>query len=339
VSLPKTNARRSEWEVVDRCLALLLRLMKGPAASEELLEIVYEKTHQNGEDLTRSKALRRFEEDRARLKEHFRCEIDYDRSDNLYSLLDIGRPLFDLPSDALHGLAFLKSTFSNPAAPKSSEVKILLDRVTAILPKKTQRALLEPGMLEFDLRQRDDDTILEDVWDAVETACGASRQLEFDYQSPKRTDGDLVHHLVEPYRYYFDPTRCHLYLECYWIHSYSHTGGHREQHKMNSFRLGRMQNPKVLPSHFLKRRIPQEELTYELAADIARLGVTKHFKDMQIINHEDGSVTVHAMSSNLFFDLRTLLHYGPNCRVIGGHKAVTEMHTLVNAMYGLYGKE
>lgn len=107
---------------------------------------------------------------------------------------------------------------------------------------------------------------------------------------------------------------------------------------MFDFRLGRMRNPKVLPTHFPlgKRPVPSYELSYELAPKVARLGVTEYFKDSKIEQREDGSAIVRATSTNLFQDLRILLHYGANCRVIGGEKAVHEMKALVEGMFKRY---
>ncbi len=332
------HARRSQWAVFDRCLALLIYLMAQPATSHELLQIVFEKAEADGEHLKRSAATRRFEEDRQRLRTWMGADIRYDRSENLYMLYGIDRALIDLSPEALRGLAFLQSTFSSNDAPMSLEVRTLIERVQMALPSKSRREIgRQRGLLELNLRNRDEDQIPEVVWDAVQTACSEQRQLEFDYHAPGQSDGKPRTHVVEPSGYAFDPVRGHYYLECFWIESRGPLGT-RLQRKMQAFRLGRILNPHILPTHFPSggRSVLKEELVYELTPEIARRGVTRHFPGSLIVQQPDGGAMVRTFSSNLFLDLRTLLHYGPNCRVVGGEKAVEEMKLLIKQMYQVY---
>lgn len=332
-----SNTRRSQWEVFDRCLTLLLRLMREPATSDELLRIVIDKA-EDGEHLSRSSVGKRFEEDRSRLRNWFECELKYDRSTNQYALVHSGRPLLDLPPEALRGLAFLQSAFNEDDAPMSQEVRVLVERVLMALPPKSQREVgQQRGLLELNLGQRDGDSITDDVWEAVQTACSEHRQLEFEYFSPGQSDGKARTHVVEPYRHFFDSVKGHYYLDCFWLESRGPRGSY-PQNRMQPFRLGRMRNPRVLPTHFPNsgRNSPQEELIYELTPEVARRGVTQHFPGCIVVPQSDGSAVVHATSTNLFLDLRTLLHYGPNCHVTGGPKAVEMMKALVENTYKRY---
>jgi len=52
---------------------------------------------------------------------------------------------------------------------------------------------------------------------------------------------------------------------------------------------------------------------------------------------EDGSVLVRGWTDNLFWAVRSLLHYGPNCRVVGGPELLSEMRRIVGQMTELYG--
>ncbi len=60
--------------------------------------------------------------------------------------------------------------------------------------------------------------------------------------------------------------------------------------------------------------------------------VTQHFEEMQVTQEADGAALVHAETDNLFFAVRTLLHYGQHCQVLGGPEALREMREIVQGM-------
>ena len=330
--------RRSQWLVIDRCMTLLRRLLRGDASSDELLQIIIDKAYEDdNEKLSESAAIRRFEEDRHRLRTFFGCEFRYDRSENVYILEGLDRPLLDLPPDALRGLAFLQATFSGDGVPMGSEVRGLMDIVLMTLPNQRRRELeRERVALEVNLQPRDQDEISDEVRDKILQACSEHRQLEFEYRSPKREDGDWRYHRVEPMRYYFDTVRSHYYLEAYRLETITQYG-HWYKEEVAAYRVGRIRNPYILPSKFPSgRRVKTVELVYELTPEVARLGVTEQIPDSMIVKQEDGSAIVRALSKNLFFDLRTLLHYGANCRITGGEEALEGMRKLIEQMYQRY---
>lgn len=327
--------RESEWRVLNRCLTLLLRLMRGGATTEDLHKIIIDDV--GNERKVSDKAVKRmFEEDKRRLKDWFHVEINFSRSNSQYELIHLGRSLVDLSEDAVRGFAFLEQTFSDDSAPAGVDVRSLLHAISVVIPYERRQEISKQRSLEMELSTQDTDQIPPDVWEAVKTSTDHCRQLEFLYGSPQRED--KVFHQVEPIRYFFDVVRKHYYLEFFWLYSQSGAYGRTEQnYKVARFRLDRMSNPKVLPNHFNpNRRIPSQELIYELSANIARLDVTEHFPEMQVYPNEDGSVKVIAQSRDLFFDLRTLLHYGANCRVIGGEEALYQMKRLIKDMAKVY---
>lgn len=330
--------RRSQWLVIDRCMTLLRRLLRGEASSDELLQIIKDKAYEDEDKhLSESEAARRFEEDRNRLRTRLKCEIIYDRGTECYVLKSIDRPLIDIPRDALRGLAFLQATFSGDGVPMGSEVRALMDIVLMTLPSQRRRELeRERVALEVNLQPLDQDEISDEVRDKILQACSEHRQLEFEYCSPKRGDGEWRYHRVEPMGYYFDTVRSHYYLEAYRLETQTPRGRWYKE-EVTAYRVGRIRNPNILPSKFPPgRRVKSVELVYELTPEVARLGVTKHIPDSTIVRHEDGSAVVHALSRNLFFDLRTLLHYGANCRVTGGKEALDAMKELIEQMYQRY---
>jgi len=329
--------RDYEWRGVQRCLKQLHRLMRGEATKRDLMEIIYEDARDYGEDLKDSAAEKKFQRDIAQLRAWFICEAPHENG--FYRLNSIGRALIDLPEAALHTLAFLEKTFSGDDRPMGEDVRYLLTKIKEVLPPERRKQIEKQyGILEMELGVKDDDEISEEVWEAIKTSVSEKRQLEFDYHA--NPDGFSRRHLVEPIRYFFDSVSKHYYLEFFWLSVKSYKGEFPQStRKVMRWRLGRMSSPKVLPNHFSPNpRIPKKELVYELAPVIARLGVTRHFpdEDMQIFFQDDGSAKVSVSSRDLFFDLRTLLHYGSNCRVIGGEEAVREMKKIVKSLYEGY---
>lgn len=325
------------WDVVERCLALLVRLTRGPAITQELFEII-QSCGDSAEDLSNRQLRKRFENDRQKLEEIFGCELDYNRADGTWALVSMDRPLIDLPPDALRGLAFLQTTFSADTAPMRHEVRALTDVMLMLISESGRDEVSrERGLIEVDLRPRDEDQIPDNVWSTVQKTCTRHQELEFDYLSPTYEDGIPQTHRVEPMRCYFDSVRAHYYLEAYCIEKRT-TNGVIPRGQMRQYRLGRMSNPHELPRKFVpsQRKPEKQELVYELTPEVARLGVTRHIRDSRVERRPDGSAIVRAVSSDLFFDLRTLLHYGPNCRVLGGERALRDMKALVSGMNQLY---
>jgi predicted DNA-binding transcriptional regulator YafY len=100
--------------------------------------------------------------------------------------------------------------------------------------------------------------------------------------------------------------------------------------------MDRIQQTRPLPEHFVPTRPRTIELEYVLSPEVARGGVTQHFKHQQVFFDRDGSAIVKVASENLFTDLRKLLHYGAACKVVGGDEAVQQMKEITRQMAQLY---
>ena len=201
----KRGDRHSQWEVFDRCYALLLRLMCGSAHSEELLQIVESEIRENHESVSLSSTQKRFEEDRRRLRNWFCAEIEYDRREDSYTLTNIHRPLIDLPEDAVRGLAFLQATFAPEEAVMGAEVLALINSVQMLLPDQRRREIeRERGLIEANLQPRDEDDIPNGLLDTLSRVCSQRQQVEFDYIAASNQDGIPRTHVVEPLRCLFD---------------------------------------------------------------------------------------------------------------------------------------
>jgi len=281
-------------------------------------------------------ARRRLNNDLKHLRETLGCNIHYSRSKKSYRLDGVGIPLLDLPGDGVQGLAFLLSTFQE-GTPMGKQVHVLAESVLRLLPRERLDDIgRERRIIAVDLQPRDTDEIPAAVWDAVQQACLDRRLLEFDYRSPANADGLARRHVVEPQRIHFSDHHYYLRAFCRYV-----TGpdGHQERGEYLTYRLGRIVQAWLLPDKFVPREpAPRYDLVYELMPHIARLGVTQHFPNAEVVIRPDGSAQVSAAVEDLFLPLRILLHYGPGCRVIAGEEAVTRMRGLVRAMYEHYNR-
>ncbi len=338
----KRGRRESHWLVTRRCLAIIRRAQRGPATRDELIQAMLEEERASGcRECLNERALRlRLEKDLGRIRNELLVDLYFDRQVGGYVIRDAWLPLLDLPDEDLATIAWLEQTFGHDS-PKHDEVQALLGQLRLYLdPKRVAVIERARTALRMDLRQRDEDKIRPAVWDGLTRAFVERRQVELLYLSPEYENGQPRRHVVEPYEpYYFDTTRGHYYLRAYCRHVEG-PDGDAYPHAYLTYRLGRILKLTVLPQKLppvppSARRYPVE---YELAANIARLGITRHpeIQVQEVEQREDGSVVVRGETDNIFWAVRTLLHYGPNCRVLGGPEMLREMRAIVQEMAKLY---
>ena len=335
--------RESHWLVVRRCLAIVQRVQRGLASWEELVQAVLEQAGAEAYGEAEGQALhRRLENDLRRIREHLMVKLDFDRRTGGYVICDTWTPLLDLPDEDLATIAWLEQTF-DPGSPQHDEVHALLGRLRLYLALE-RRAALERcrTALTVDLRQRDDDEIKPLVWGRLTKAILEHRQVELSYLSPQYGDGQPRRHVVEPYKQYFDTTRGHYYLRAY-CRCIEGPAGREEPRRYATYRVGRILDVQVLPHKLspLPPTAPSYAVEYELAPKVARLGVTRQpgIEMREVVRREDGSVFVRGETDDLFWAVQALLHYGPNCRVVGGPEMVREMEAVIRKMAGMYGKK
>jgi hypothetical protein len=155
---------------------------------------------------------------------------------------------------ALNALAFLGETFG-PGTPNRVTIEELVRQVADWLPDNQRDSLAARRQrLRMDLRRRDRDQIRPAVQSAIERALSQRRLLRFDYHSPGQADGAPRTHTVQPWGYYFDTVRRHLYLDAYCL-SVSGPHGFHRQELWRAYRLGR-----ILPDEItvLPDRLPPE---------------------------------------------------------------------------------
>jgi len=306
--------------------------MRESASGAELKQIILNHALEIGDGELESKALeRRFEEDRGRLRDWFGCVIEHDSKISPYTLTYIQTPLIDLSEDAAQGLAFLRANFSAPKALMGEEVGALMEQITRVLPLQTRRTIdKQRKMIEMDLVVKDSRPIPEKIWQDIESTLG-SRRLMMLYRD--RNDLQPWWYDIEPERWFVETGHLYLFARCNSAHNPDKKD--RENQHIH-FRVDRIHETRPLPDHFTPRRPYTHELEYTLSPEIAKGGVTEHFKGQQVFYQDDGSAKISVASDNLFIDLRKLLHYGASCKVIGGDEAVAEMKKIIHDMNQIY---
>lgn len=334
--------RESSTTVARRCLALLRRLQRGPATKRELINAALMTVGRDAYGGAAGRALdKRFEGDKRRLRELFGLEWRYQRATGSYEITDVWEPLLDLPDEALTTIAFLQETF-DPSAPMHDEIQNFLGLLTSYLsPERRGDLERQRSALQVEWGQRDDDEILPDVETGLSRALVEHRLVVFDYHSPGQENGIARRHTVEPWGRHFDSVRGHHYLRGYCRRSAGPLGEYTHNRYFH-YRLGRIRNLEVLPQKLppFPPSAPRVELVYRLAPRIARRGeVTRHpgITIMRTEPQEDGSVIVHAETDNAWWAVRTLLHYGANCQVLGGDEMLWEMRRTVSEVARVYG--
>jgi predicted DNA-binding transcriptional regulator YafY len=332
--------RDSQWLVIRRCLSLIRRVQRGPAAWQELVQSVLEQLGPDAYGGTRGKALHsRLENDLARIRDRLMVDLGFDRQAGGYAIREAWLPLLDLPDEDLATVAWLEQTF-DPGSPQHDEVHALLGRLRLFLSPQ-RRDVIERcrTALVVDLAQRDEDDIPPAVWDGLTRALVERRRIAFSYRSPQQEDRVPRRHVVDPYERFFDTVRGHYYLRG-WCHVTDGPLGRREQGRYFTYRLGRIAALEVLPNKLppFPPSTPRYAVAYELTPQVARLGVTRHreIEIAEVEQQEDGSAVVRGTTDNPFWTVRTLLHYGPNCRVLGGPEMKREMRQVIQQMAALY---
>ena len=340
---PYNHNPESHWEVVRRCLTILRQTQQEPANKETLIQAVYQSVGKEAYGgVSGAELNKRFENDCHRIRNKLNIQLKFDHKTQTYTIESWDTPLFDLSNAHLKTLAFLTDTFQTDS-PNGPAVKALINDLLARLP--TERHAIyhhARGILpDIELRLRDNEPITEKVWEAVQYSYEYKQQLEFDYRSSAHADQQTRHHLVEPHNFYFN-TRGHYILAAFCLFN---TGPNGPWHPnaLNNYRVSRIvpNSIKVLPKKFIPRTltIKRYEAIYELAPEIARLGVSPQPELInlpKIIELDGGWVRVEGKTHNIFELSRNLLYYGANCRVLGGKELREEIKKLVNGLNEIY---
>ena len=337
-----SSKRGSEWLVLRRCLAILNRLLRGPASANELISIVRELCGPDAYPQNEATCKRAFKRDRRNLRKRLGVEFYYDPAPGKYILQDSGPYLrFQLSEESLFALGLLSQTFEGQVGERA-EIQKMLEEIISRLSPETKRQL-ETGRYPINmdvLQEVDQAPVSERIWQTVNRAVRERRQLAFQHTSPRYEDLQPLFHKVEPYRIQY--RRGHWYLRCYDLYRRYSDG--REKHNIGhrSFRLAYILNDqhlKVLPAKLPSspRPLPRYQVHYHLAPAVGRGAISRHFEEMKIMRLPDGSAEVLGLTDSPWEAVRILLRYGENCTVLGGPEVKKLMLKQVRGLARIYG--
>lgn len=329
--------RGSEWKVFCRCLAILQRLLKGPAKPAELIEAVREKAGEEAYPRGEKAMKAAFKHDRVRLRRELGVNFTFDSQGQVYRLVDPGPyGCLELSTASLMALRLLSETFAGHVG-ELAELQTFLEELTGRLSPSAQRSL-ESSALPIDLdvfQAVDPEPLSQKVWDAVSRAVNERRKLGFNYLSPRHPDRRARYHEVAPYRIRYQ--RGHWYLYAYDLYRRSPSGAERYDDGHKRFRLQYIQEDerlRVLPTRITssRRRPPRYETHYLLLPALGRGGISRHFEQMRVERYPDGRAEVWGYTSDEWEAARILLGYGENCIVLGGPEVLARVRQAVRGM-------
>lgn len=328
------GVRNASWLVLQRSLAIVRRLMRGPATKPELLEAVRVAVGPEAYSASVEAADHALKNDRAALATHLGIRVAFDRSLGCYRLASLGEtPWLDLDDDALAAIATIYTTFTS-GGPEADQVRAFLDQIAALLPPKRLECIRRPAVSIL-LRDLDERPVTHRVLETVQRAIAERRRLGLRYRAAAPAEQEPRYHEVEPHEIVFRDG--HYYLECFDLYS---RGEPRGEITHNQYRRLRLQGIvdddmlRVLPERLAPGRPRRRSypVRYRLAAPAVHHGVSRHFADMQVEKLADGAALVAGTTYDPWEAARTLLHYGDSCTVVGGHEVLREMRKIVAAM-------
>lgn len=329
----RRGKRSSEWLPFLRALAILQRLLEGPASGQELIEAVLNNVAPDAYPQAPTARQAAFKRDRQKLRLFLRVEWEF--AQQKYILKDSGPWLkLRLPEEALRILVTLSTTFTGPLG-EHAGWNVFLDWLLERLPEDQRRRLESPDNgITFEIFQQvDPNGIPKRVWETVQRAVRQQQQLEFHYLSPRYEDRQAKRFRVAPLRMVYQWG--HWYLFAYVLQREGENPPLGSDY--SRFRLFYIQDDevlKVLPTKVsvAHRRPPRYEVHYRLLPPLGYGAISQHFEEMTITPQEDGSVEVRGVTDDLFAAERILLGYGQYCVVLGGPELKSRITTAVRGM-------
>jgi len=332
--------RESPWLVMRRCLALVQRLIRGPASGDELIAFVRTHVDAHAYSTNPSAARRAFKRDREHLQNDLGVQWRYEAAAGVYVLTSLGRLAFlDLPDDQIAALGLIFSTFEENESPLVP-VRPLLDRITSLLPAERRELLMRQSQaFRVEMAELDTKPIPLAVWDRVAQATRQRRQLGFHYRSPRQADPRPRYWVVSPIKVGFYSG--HWYLYC-WSEWWRGPEGENHEPAYRRLRLQYIVDDdrlEVLPTRVAveHRHPPRYQVHYLLKPDVGRGDISRHFEGMHVELQPDGSALVTGTCNDAWEAARILLSYGENCIVLGGEEVRAEMRRRVKGMAENYG--
>lgn len=332
--------RTSEWLSFRRCLAVIQRLLIGPASSSEIIEYVSKVVGDDSYPTSYSRKEKAFKHDRESIRQRLGVDFFYDPSVGKYILSDPG-PFFaiTLSKPSIAALALLSETFSGQIG-EHSEIQGLLDQLITRLPQEKRRQIENPYLpINLELFQQVDPNGISDyVWNTLWRAVREHRKVRFNYISPRYHDGRKVLHEVAPYRIQYQ--QGHWYLRAYRDYRKDAEGHIDRQGVHVRYRMSYIQNDdqlQVMPNIVgIIPKPPKYFVHYRLLSPLSHGVISKHFDDMEIKRLDDSSIEVTGYTDDAWEAGRILLSYGQFCIVLGGDEVREWMLRTVRGMVKNY---
>ncbi|OIO85312.1 MAG: hypothetical protein AUK01_06470 [Anaerolineae bacterium CG2_30_57_67] len=338
LKLPK---RGSDWISFLRALAILQRLVRSPANSEELIAAVRAILGDEAYPAEKSALQAAFKHDREHLRDRLRARFVFDPVERKYVLTDSGPFVrLDLTENSLKGLGILAHDFGNGLGERV-HIRALLDDLLQRLSPETRKILeRQPETLIMGVNQFvDKGHIPPRVWETVSRAVESRRKFSLHYLSPRYKDNQPVYFEVSPLHLKYQEG--HWYLRA-WVLERRPRQFSTPEPEYIRLRVTYIQDdealklwPTVFPARF--RTPPRYVVHYELAPEIGRGEISHHFDEIQITRHEDGRAEVQGITHDIWEAGRLLLGYGEGCLVLGGDELRREMERRVRGMARNYG--
>src|SRR3990172_968432 len=197
------RTRGSEWDVFLRSLALLHRLLQGPATADELIIFARQTVREDIYPQSETAQGAAFKHDIAHLRNRLGVQTTFDRRiTKKYALVNPGPfGMLSLSPDSLRGLALLARDFGNGLGERA-HIRVLIDEIVGRLDPATRRLLEhQPETLSVGVKQFvDKGEIRPKVWETVQKSIEKRRKLSFRHLSPRYEDQQPIYFEVSPVR-------------------------------------------------------------------------------------------------------------------------------------------
>ncbi len=332
--------RGSDWNSFLRVLAMLRRLMEGPATKEQLIQSVLQTVGTSAYAASPAARQAAFKHDLAHLKKHVKADYVYSLATRQYVLNDAGPyGRVGLSPEMLQALMLLSRQYDN-AVGEQAGVRDLVQQIIGWLSPETRRKIEDASdQVALDFEQDVDRSVIPpNVWEKIERALHQHRKLTFNYLSPRRPDRKAVFHEIAPYQLRYQDG--HWYLRGYSLNNPLEEASFlrfRVSYILDDERLA-VSPSKVETRHLAPPRFP---VHYLLLPEIGRGEISHRFPETVVTRNKDGSAEVQAVTDDVWEAAHILLAYGEACIVLGGIELRREMERRVKGMaknYNFYSE-
>lgn len=330
-SRPARGLKRASNLAIHRRLAVVRRLLRGPASSDDLLAVIATDLP----DAAASTAGAALRHDLRALRQDWGCRITY-RPRSGYTLHDLGvLAVLDLPDEAIQGLALLHAAYPvTSEQPTHQQVRHLLACLQMALPPERRDEVVqrrpELRIVGPEARYRLHTPTLQTIRRALRR-----QYLRFDY-APTYRPG-IEPHRAAPLELLMRDSHTYLLAYCAELpRPMEECYGGYVEFRVDQIVAG---TARVLPTRIPPSLPPRPtwQIVYELAPVIARHRHVAHwFPQTEITYRDDGAALVTATVHSLWQARQILLRYLENVRVLEPPELLALMRETTRKLSALY---